>query len=91
MLSSHEAIVDLFPRSSHLFSLRSLHAKKNLALIMYLVRNRPENRKSRFSLKPVGMAELTVAAVIGDTNRVWKKEKFFSQLDLLLRVAKIEP
>ena len=54
-----------------------------------MIRNRTENRKSRFSLKPVGMAKLKVTVVNRDANR-WKKENFFSQLDLLLSVAKIE-
>ena len=59
--------------------------------LRYLIRNRNENRKSRFSLKPEGMAELKVAAVNRNANRGWKKENVFLQLDLLLCVAKIEP
>ena len=59
-------------------------------LVRHVIRNRTENRKSRFSLKPVGMAKLKVTVVNRDANRGWKKENFFSQLDLLLSVAKIE-
>ena len=59
--------------------------------LRHLIRYRVENRKSRFSLKPVGMVELKVTAVNRKTYRGWKKEKFFLQLDLLLSVAKIEP
>ena len=48
------------------------------ATLRHVIRNRSENRKSRFSLKPVGMAELKVSAVNRNLNRDWKKEKFFS-------------
>ena len=60
-------------------------------MVRHLIRYRDENRKSRFSLKPVGMVELKVTAVNRKTYRGWKKEKIFLQLDLLLSVAKIEP
>ena len=73
-------------------SLTNIHQKLYFLIpVRHLIRYRDENRKSRFSLKPEGMAELKVAAVNRNANRGWKKENVFLQLDLLLCVAKIEP